>query len=307
MTAHFPQIGPPSSNRGVPGAQPPTQTPSLDPSTCPRFDWYQATVHGQPDPILQAFVQHFGGSFRPAGGLYSFTTSAIHDSLGLRIFWGGQNPGAHIQGTSYDAAPVAEFIRERWPSHLVSRADVCWDFSFPGGFETLRDVIEPIARKARAAVCLVGDPNPATNKGQTLYFGSRKSSDLFIRLYQKGLERRAAGVKDADPNWVRLEVVVRPRKRRKVDAATLPPEAFVGFSKWASLAVSEALGIAVPFRPDQTLRAGGDDAAFQHLCRQYGRLLRERVERDGWPALQSAMYREIYTIRDRQKMESRHL
>lgn len=307
MTVHFPQIEPPSSNRGVPSVQPPTLLPSPSLFPSPRFDWYQATVSGQPSAVLQIFESHFGGEFRPAAGLYSFTESAIHDTLGLRILWGGRNPEPHIQATSHDAVPVADFVRAQFPNHKVSRADVCWDFSMPGGFQILRDVIEPIARKARAGVCLIGDPDPASNKGQTIYFGSRKTSDLFIRLYQKGLERQAAGVKDADPDWVRLEVVVRPRKARKTEAATLPPEAFVGFSKWASKAVSEALGVAIPFLPDSSLRKSRDDEAFEHMCRQYGRLLRQRVERDGWAALQSQMYREIYTIKERIKMESRDL
>lgn len=301
MTIHFCPNEPPSSNRGVPRADPPT----LLHLPAPRFDWYQATVKGTPADVIKAFTDHFGGEFSPSGGLYSFKESAIHDDLGLRVLWGGRNADPHIQATSQDAAPVADFIRSAFPAHKVSRADVCWDFSLAGGFDLLRSIIEPIARKSRASVCLIGDPDPNSTKGQTIYFGSRKSSDLFIRLYQKGLERRAAGVVDADPDWVRLEVVVRPRKGRKADAATMQPQEFVGFSKWASQAVSEALGVAIPFLPDTTLRKSRDDEAFAHMCKQYGRLLRRLVEKDGWAVLQGSLYREIYTASERNKMERR--
>lgn len=42
---------------------------------------------------------------------------------------------------------------------------------------------------------------------------------------------------------------------------------------------------------------------LSHMARQYGRRIREYVEEHGWDGLDLFLYREIYTERERRKME----
>ncbi len=52
--------------------------------------------------------------------------------------------------------------------------------------------------------------------GRTMYFGSQ-ASDLFCRIYDKSLERKAnSDEKDIPKNWTRLELVYRKERARKL-------------------------------------------------------------------------------------------
>ena len=288
-------IQPPHTNRGVQIPPPPifpplagAQATATDPEGAAFFDWYQATIPALPDAIQAAFLETFGGSFEETGGLNNYTNGAKHSALSFRVFWGGHNPLPNVVGTSGDSPAIADWVRSTFPSHKVSRADVAFDFSFDRSFDTIAALIEPIARQRGVSIKLLGDP--AENdpdfpedkrRGRTLYLGSR-SSEVRVRLYEKGFERRGAGVENIDPNLTRLEVVAAPQKARKQHAATLSPFEMVGLSKWISDAIQAVVGDHPALIPQNIKRDTTRDERLAQLARQYGRTLREFIDDVGW-------------------------
>lgn len=196
---------------------------------------------------------------------------------GVRVSWGGHNPKPFVEGTGSGAVAAADFLRAAYPSHRVARADVACDFCEDGGFEKIWRAIEPIARAARAKVSLVGDPDPASKQGRTIYFGSW-SSQCLIRVYEKGLKSLSEG-QEADPRWVRLEIMVRPQKAAKSLAATLPPSGFFGFAKWTQQVASDVLHSAQEFIPPSPVERSTALKRLSHMLKQYERTLRE-VEKE---------------------------
>lgn len=289
------QFQPPYTNRGVQIPTPPifpplagAQATATDPEGAAFFDWYQASIAADPEAIKASFVQTFGGEFEEAHGRNNYTHGAKHSALTFTINWGGHNPDPNITATGSDSQAIAEWVRAAFPSHKVSRADVAFDFSLDRSFDTIAAIIEPIARQRGVSIKFLGDP--AENdpdypedkrKGRTLYLGS-KDSDNRLRLYEKGFERRGAGMHNIDPNLTRLEVLTRPKKAHKTLAATLSPFQVVGFSKWISGAVSAVIGDHPAIIPAIIKRDTTTDERLAHLARQYGNTLREVIEDGGW-------------------------
>lgn len=286
---------PPHTNRGVQIPPPPifpplagAQATATDPEGAAFFDWYQATIKATPEAIQASFLETFGGTFEPCGAINNYENGVKHSDLSFTIFWGGHNPDPNIKATSGDSPPVAAWVRECFPQHKVSRADVAFDFSFPRSFDTIAALIEPIARQRGVSIKLLGDP--AENdpdfpedqrRGRTLYLGAR-SSEVRVRLYEKGFERRGAGVENIDPNLTRFEVVAAPQKARKQHAATLSPFEMVGLSKWISSAVEALIGDHPALIPQNIKRHTTLDERMAQMARQYGPTLRGIIDEVGW-------------------------
>lgn len=289
---HFEQANqPPSCNTGVPSVPP-----------LLKFDWYQASFEGVADSVSALFLRDFGGDFTEEKGLHSYEFALKHSERGFRLMWGGRNAGIYAQATGQDAEPIAMWIRANFPEHRVSRADVALDYRGQS-LDTFKDIIEPIARKARASVCFVGDPDPSSKAGRTFYFGSRQSSDAFIRVYEKGLEQQAKGVEDSPEDWVRFEAVFRPRKERKVKAAKWTHEEFFKMSRWVGQAGKEVAGLSGEYEPDESIRKNTDEQSFEFLLLQYGPLIRRMVEKRGWAGFCRYLFISIFTPAERLKME----
>lgn len=210
-----------------------------------RFDAYAATVPAQPSLVESLMSQSLGGCWGQEKGRNSFKQGLRHES-GLVLQWGGQNPlpHLHIQG---DSSPlIAGLIRKHWPSsHKVSRADVCLDFDSASAWDRIYAIMVNISRELNITAQLIGAPVGLKNTGRTLYLGS-PSSDVRVRLYEKGLKEIGEG-RSESPNWVRLEIQVRPKKERKQRAAALEPEGFWGMAQWSRRLVSEVTDTLVPF------------------------------------------------------------
>lgn len=286
---------PPLTNRGVRIPTPPIFPTSSDapadeigPEGAAAFDWYQATIAATPEAIQASFVETFGGEFEEAHGRNTYTHGSKHSALSFVINWGGHNPHPNITATSGDSPAIAEWVRDAFPAHRVSRADAALDFSFPRSFDTIRSIIEPLARERGVSVSFVGDdaendPDYPEDKrkGRTLYLGS-KDSEIRLTIYEKGFERRAAGMHNIDPNRTRVEVRARPQKERKTIAATLSPFETFGLSKWISGAIAAVIGEHAPIIPKAPNRDTSTDERLAYLARQYGRTLREVIDEVGW-------------------------
>jgi len=221
------------------------------------------------------------------------------------LLWGGKNPLPYIQATG-DTAPQAAAVLRAQFAHRVSRADVCLDLDRgdPGLFDELQALIDPLARPSGVSVRMIHDPSPTSEKGRTIYFGAMKSSDVIIRVYEKGKEQIETGANpDASPTWVRVELVVRPRKDRKDLAATIPADELFGFSKWSSRVYEALMSQAIPRHPDTSIKLHHDQIVFGHMVRQYGPLIRRLVEADGWGDLEAALYRALWTPKERGSLE----
>ena len=290
---------PRSCNTGVPECDPPTKHPK----DFLRFDWYQASFIAQIDDVEALFIRDFGGEFLEDKGRHSYEFGSKHTELAVFFMWGGQNQGIYIQASGSDAEFVADWVRHHFPDHKVSRADVCLDFEAAGSFERLAGTIEPIARKARTSVTLIGDPDPTTMRGRTFYYGSRKTSDVFIRLYEKGLEQIGKGNETANPDWVRFEAVFKPRKDRKALAAKWSKAEFFQMSKWVNETANQVVGIEGVYQPDPSLRKNSDDLALEHMLNQYGNLLKRQVEKRGWQSLTERMFITLFTPKERAAFE----
>lgn len=134
----------------------------------------------------------------------------------------------------------------------VTRSDSCIDLcGDPELFDTLIGFFDAFC-KENNIVCEPrghGWHNPS--KGRTMYYGS-KSSDYYLRIYQKGHEQRDRGVEDADLTWVRIEVQVQYKatlQRLAVGAWDSPSSGFqVGWIKkaFSNLLMTDILGVYMP-------------------------------------------------------------
>lgn len=287
---------PPHTNRGVrigaPGGLKWENPEKSDDYAKCSWDWYQATIPARSEVIQSAFLAAFGGSFEEVPGINGYTYGVAHSKLRFSIYWGGHNTNPNVKATSHHAQLIAPWLRQAFPEHRVSRADVAFDFSFPHAFDWLTSQVEPVAEKRGVSSKFVGDlrencPDWPEEKrsGRTWYFGSFRS-DMMLTIYEKGFEMRSKGVVNADPNLVRLEVRVRPQKSRKALAARLDPFELVGFSKWISTAIGEILEEAPTVQPDYDKMEKGPLAALEHMARQYAGQIRaflEGADRGGEP------------------------
>lgn len=245
-----------------------------------RFDYYSATLPCRPSHSEEMIKRQFGGHFSKENPVKPYKMALRHSETDYRLYWGGHNPLPFFVASGASSAPAAVFLRGAYPGHRVSRADVAFDFDRPNGFDDMVSSIDPIARRANVDVCFNGDPDPTKRTGRTMYYGSPKS-DVRICVYEKGLHEASKGVLDASPDWVRVELRVRPRKERKSLCAKMPVSKMWGLSRWSSSVSSDVLGGISPFIPDPSLRRSQTDQAVAHMLRQYAGSLRRFVSEHG--------------------------
>nr|CRY96902.1 hypothetical protein [uncultured prokaryote] len=300
----FEATQPPYSNTGVRMRDPSVSAPLQAPEAA-FFDWYQATIAASPEAIQAAFLETFHGEFEPVRPINGYASGVKHSTLPFSVFWGGHNPHPNVKATGGDSDQISKWVRCVFAHHRVSRADVALDFSFDGSFDAIAALIEPVARQRRVSIKFLGDPaenDPAypadQRRGRTLYLGSQ-TSEMRIRLYEKGFERRSAGVETIDPNHARLEVVCAPQKERKMRAAELSPFEMIGFSKWISSAVELVCAAQPHLIPKVPARETTDDERLASCVRQYGRTLREIADRKGLHGLMAHLQILLYAPAER--------
>mgnify|MGYP003377319748 CR=1 FL=1 len=160
----------------------------------------------------------------------------------------GGATGSTMINSASTADQVYPLIQELYPKqHAVSRLDAAHDVAYPGAWNELEGLITAVCTAFKVSMVPYGeghrrpDGTRDATKGRTWYCGSPKSAFRIV-LYEKGLEQLAKGV-SADPDWVRLEVRVRPQSKHKLEVGrrNLKPEDLFGFSRWG-VAVGEGLG-----------------------------------------------------------------
>jgi len=281
----------------------------------PSFDWYQCTIFVSP---LDKSGVHCLGCFCPEdvtfpleyyeaveelalayGGDIDIRTVparngwryAVQLHHGSRVYCtiSMQNSATvrncfSVQWTGSDSNRGAEIARRLFPGHSVTRVDVAFDACFSESTSGLTPSVVlagcvDVAMSHRLGTTMLGDWSGRDQSGRTLYIGSAKSA-LRVRVYEKG---RQPDTMPADPDWVRFELVYRPKGQTLRQAASLLTTYDIAFSYSAFSEIVKAYypdisDFAVPVRLSETYnRHDLDiDRALEHMFHQYGKCLRAK-------------------------------
>jgi hypothetical protein len=233
---------------------------------------------------------HFGfrRSYRMRGGDEIFALS-----------WGGSH-GERVmfEVKGRQASALVDAYRRFLPEHRCTRVDSAVDFLGPDSFDQAVDWCHRIAQEFGVWHERVGDWGQP-ELGRTVYLGSRQSL-VRLRAYEKGKEPGLRGW--APPDWVRIEIQVRPERERKELYASLSPVQVWGAARWSREMWRLMMGSkleSVPVR--KHYRSSNDDRAFSHACKQYGRLFRRIMEeRGGWQGVAEAVANELEPLGERE-------
>ena len=252
-----------------------------------KFDWYEATVDAKAEDVTRTLLLQGQGlaEVRPHRGTTYGYERAYDVAIGPRVlatmFYGGtaQGVGVHVTATGSEALWFAPVCRKEF-EHEVTRLDVAEDFHGPQAWPSLCELLERLAKDRGLSTNNAGDWTQAKT-GRTLYVGSPMSS-VRVRLYEKGKEYAARGIKDVPHDWVRLEGVFRPRKQpaRRFLAAAQPFECF-GLSNWSAELYKLLTDCEVERIEDVKWSATDDERAWTWLVRQYGPLLVRKMQAVG--------------------------
>lgn len=197
-----------------------------------------------------------------------------------RVLAGGQNPYPHGFSSGGDAVRFAEIIRREFPDHRVTRLDAASDFDGAGAWDRITAAGLAFADAQGLRVNHAGDWHRGI-EGRTLYLGSRKSA-VFVRIYEKGIQEGG----EASPDWVRVEVVVRPAGDARMVAAQASAAEAWGFSSWTRDFSAMMLDLDVERVQMNQWRAPDDERAMRAVVSQYWRTFERRASAGGsWEAL----------------------
>lgn len=206
--------------------------------------------------------------------------------------YGGNGGTSNVEVKGEPSAAFATWCRGRYPSHRVSRADVCIDLAGPGLYEAGAKALYAIADERRLKTEVAGDWHRG-DAGRTLYLGARKS-DFRVVWYEKGKQLIGDGLSGADPLHARLELKVRCAKTLKRAMAAMEHGDVWGLTEWSRAALEAVSGIDAQRIHVRTWRQPDDARAFHWCSRQYGELLQREARRlGGWEALGAAMADEM--------------
>lgn len=261
-----------------------------------RFDAWNASF--RPDFLRAArdlLRDNLGAEFeRRNSGIHGYRCAEYVNIGGARhglIAWGGiSRPFVEIKGEPaqrwyellqpYILADIAAAPPE--PLAQLTRADVCYDWQSADDVRALAPgLIDAVTAGPGRAVQWTQAGDWLTEEGRlrgcTLYAGAR-CSPVMMRLYDKGLERIAAG-DDAPPDLRRLEIVVKPRGGARCSWVTMPPAAFWDASA-ASRTAADYFGISRTAGAPLSYPVQSDiDRQIMFASVQYGAAIVELVRR----------------------------
>lgn len=257
-----------------------------------KIDAYSATVRGSVDHVLGELVAASDlGAVRPSRAFHGYQHGAqVHrgDRVLAQVLWGGNGGGVHVSAMGQESGQVAHVLRHHFPGHPVTRLDAAEDYIADGAFDQLSGLALEVADKHRCRVYHAGDWHRA-EEGRTIYVGS-STSVAQARVYEKG--KQLGG----DPNWVRVELVARPKRpEARVAFSQMQPVEVFGVSKW-----SRELGERLSGQEIERIRAGSLwrapdlSRARSAIIRQYGPLLGAWADEvGGWERLGQVLGAEI--------------
>lgn len=192
----------------------------------------------------------------------------------------------NLQFTGSDSTRGAEIARRLFPGHSVTRVDVAIDACFSPSSSGLSTGVVlaacvDVAVSHQLSTTMLGDWSGRDQSGRTLYIGSAKSA-LRARVYEKG---RQPDTLPADPDWLRFELVYRPKGQAlRQQASILTPydiaASFPAFYEIVKTYYHDLGDLAIPVQLSETYdRHNLDvDRALEHMFTQYGKSLRAKCE-----------------------------
>mgnify|MGYP001153684155 CR=1 FL=1 len=246
-----------------------------------QWDWYQATISADNFEYLRPVLSKYFPNAdwrpdRPNNGYQFADALYIGSRRVLLACYGGNQDTCNLLSTSSDGIALHAALVAWGGGFKPTRFDSCIDWEEPGLFDTLSSSLIEFAKEKDLLVNHQGDWS--RGKSRTLYIGSARSP-VQIRLYEKGYEMQ--GMDTTRPNWVRLEVQVRPAKKRRVAAsAWKPADAFC--CGWVSEAIERFFFIPHCHHPIGYEKTDTDRLRRrQWLFKVGARALRELLEDHG--------------------------
>jgi hypothetical protein len=261
-------------------------------ATLPSFDWYQATVNARVGDLLDSLEGIAPGAVWehlervPYGYGRGFKLQDADGVIG-QLWEGGTHTKPHVLITGENAPQGAQVLRECFPEHWISRADVCRDSTDPGAYDVIQLAALDVAARRRVKVGTAGD-HLLTMEGRTLYLGA-PSSAARGRLYDKRAELmhkvrgNPALLRAIPPHLTRLEIQVRPATRELKRACSMSePEQLLGAAKW----MRELSGLVFDVEPAPCLvhapwRQSDANRAYWAMLKQYRLTFIEQLEAVG--------------------------
>jgi hypothetical protein len=287
---------PPYTNRGVRSENSP-ETALETVENCllsSFFDWYAASVEIED---LEHFVNIAKAYFvcsiedcTPQPPYEKAIRFFNPDETIFKMNFGGHNERPFLVSSGATSGHFAQFLREHYSEHFVSRFDTALDFDEEGAFDYLLELFKMTKEEHNLKIRYVGDWSSEvvdgkivyTGKGgRTVYLGSR-TSPVFFRMYEKGKEQREKLIdSNASLDWCRLELEVKPHKRHnKLKASKLNPKDAYSCSR-AAIFMSNYLGENdTPLVKMGTVWKKKDDldATLAHMLHQYGNTIERVIE-----------------------------
>lgn len=252
-----------------------------------RFDWYQATLEPDVEPVQVLRWAEFIGDCRMTRPLHGYDRR--YDYGVAAVYSGGKSGsfGSHVQINGGDFCPrLVDSLREKFPSHRVSRVDVCLDFQGPNAWEYLSELLILTAEKFGVPTGTAGDWLGKV-RGRTLYVNPRRKGKeaptYSARLYEKGIQMRdQGGMPSAPLDWVRLEFEIHPPKHTRHLVALMTPDQLAHSSRWMRF-VCDALGTLDVERVCLSTRRERPEVvdAVENMFAQYQGVICE-LKRDVW-------------------------
>lgn len=205
------------------------------------LDWYQATFHDSNHELMLPLIHSFFLSKNSAIKLDFSTVQFIRgfdnsvafmesETESVCLFaWDTKRNRVHVKATGSHARGLDDFLRPYSPH--VSRIDLAIDVSGLSMFDRLYRPASRFISENKITYKQVG--MWASRKERTLYAGSNKSR-VQVRIYEKGHEQIAKGNLNADPDWVRVEVQVRPNSKEKASIGQMSLVDILSSCGWAT-------------------------------------------------------------------------
>lgn len=237
-----------------------------------RFDAYTATTRAATAQDLISMSWQLGDKIRHGRGHHGFAERASFTdhtgSEGGSVSWGGTHGDLIMIETKGERTPVVvDRLRERF-EHRCTRVDSCYDVEEEGAFLALLEPCWQIKEKYKLKGSKAGDWDHFPDDGRTLYIGAN-TSPVKLRLYEKGKQPEYRHAKR--PDWVRIELQVRPAKDAKDTFSKADSLSVWGASAWSRELAGMVLYSQISRLPAGTVhKLSEQDRALRFMCKQYG-------------------------------------
>jgi DNA relaxase NicK len=243
------------------------------------FDAYTASIAGaDPKDVLGlVFGSHkVGWDIKQSQlkGIWSDVVS-FRDESGAEVasvLWGGQNQGwVKLEAKGHVTPELVSAVRKEYPQHNCTRVDSAYDIEREGAWNDILAEVLAVKAKYRLKGRRFGDWEDFPEDGRTQYLGAVQSA-VQVRLYEKG--RQPEYRETGHPDWVRLEIQVRPQKDAKVVYSTLDSMQVWGASAYTRELAARVMRSELDSFPAGTVhRSPSSERALNALCDQYGSIL----------------------------------